>query len=314
MRLPQSRTLHHRARHGRRLFTLVASAVAAVLLGAGVTLVVRSRAPILPFAETARSLDAIELWRVGEYSQVMDVASKHLERYPMDETSLSLRGFARFYLAMDAVAGEDKQDLLVQSVQDLRRVLLLASPSMEPQVRYVLGKAYYHRGEFFFDSAVNQLEHAQDLGVENLDLLEYLALAHAELGNEDRAVSYFRSAISLGDEDIHRLRLADLLIIRERYDEAEVLLIEVLESTRDVTLQQHALLSLGTLRRSERKYEAAIARYQELLEINPNSAQARFQLGETYLVMGERDRARFEWREALRLNPNHIESFQRLQE
>jgi tetratricopeptide (TPR) repeat protein len=54
--------------------------------------------------------------------------------------------------------------------------------------------------------------------------------------------------------------------------------------------------------------------YQRLLQVNESSAAARFGMGEVYLAQGERERARFEWREALRLDPNHIESLQRLQE
>jgi len=37
-------------------------------------------------------------------------------------------------------------------------------------------------------------------------------------------------------------------------------------------------------------------------------------MGETYAAMGDSNLARFEWREAVRLNPNHIESLQRLQD
>ncbi len=314
MRLPQSRLTRHRGGHGSRLFTLIAIALVAALIGAGLFLVVRARSPILPIAETTRSMDAIELWRTGDYRRVVDVTSAHLQRYPLDETSLTLRGFSSFYLALEAVDSEKKQDLLIKAVQDLRRVLLKPEPAMEAQIRYTLGKSYYHRGQFFFDLAVRELEKARDLGMMQLDLLEYLALAHASLGNTDTTIDYFRAALDLGDEDVHRLSLADVLIDESRYDDADALLYTVLDSSTDVILRQHGLLSLGESRRGQGRYEAALEAFQELLELNPSSAEARFQLGETFLEQGENDRARFEWREALRLNPNHIESFQRLQE
>ncbi|TVR69787.1 MAG: tetratricopeptide repeat protein [Spirochaetaceae bacterium] len=308
MRLSQSN------RHGRRIFTLLTTAVLAVLLGGGVFLILRSRTPILPVLETSRSVDAIELWGSGDYAAVVTVTSRQLEEYPLEETPLALRGFASFYLAMESVDSEEKQTLLIRAVQDLRRVLLLQDPAMETQVRYVLGKAYFHRGSFYYDSAVRELEAARRRGMETLDMLEYLALAHTELRERERAIEYFRAAIRLGDEDVHRVRLADLLIEEGRYEEADALLEAVLGTSGDTLLKQHSLLSLGVSLRKRLRYDDALTRFEELLEVNPSSAEARHQVGETYLEMGENDRARFEWREALRLNPNHIESFQRLQE
>lgn len=320
MRLPRSRTASaHRAfsrrhRHGRRLFTLALVAVATVLAGTGIVLAVRSRAPILPVAETTGSLDAIELWRAGDYRGVSEVATRHLERYPLDETSLSLRGFSYFFLSTEAVGSDEQQDLLIRAVQDLRKVLLSPAPAMEPEVRYILGKSYYHRGTFFYDLAIRELEHARDLGIDNLDLLEYLALAHDEIGNRQRAIEYFQAALNVGDEDVHRVSLADLLVLEGRYSEAEDILERVITDTDDVMLQQHSMLTLARSRRNQSRYDQALATLEELLEVNPDSAEARFQLGETYLAMNENERARFQWREALRLNPNHIESFQRLRE
>lgn len=314
MRLPQTRTHTHRMRHGRRLFTLALVAVVAASIGAGGFLLARSRSPLLPVAETSRSADAIELWRDGEYDRVASVTGEHLHRYPLDTTSLALRGFAQFYRAMETVESEEKQELLVESVQLLRRVLLLPPTSMEPQIRYVLGKAYYHRGEFFYDSAVRELDAARRLGIEQLDLLEYLALTHHALGDQSQAVQFFEEAIDFGDEDVHRIHLADILILEEEYSRANQVLSEVLEHTNDVVLQQHSLLSSGRAYRESGDFQLSIGRFEELLELNPSSAEARYEMGETFLAMEQNDRARFEWREALRLNPNHIESFQRLQE
>jgi len=112
----------------------------------------------------------------------------------------------------------------VRAVQDLRKALLLPSPPMEPEVRYVLGKSYYHRGAFFYDLAIRELEHAHDLGIRRLDLLEYLALAYEEVGNRGRAIEYFRAALEKGNEDVHRVSLADLLILEGLYDEADTMM------------------------------------------------------------------------------------------
>ena len=281
---------------------------------AGVFLLVRFRTPIFAIGQTERPQTAIELWHEQAYADVMAVTTDQLSEYPLDPTALSLRGFSRFYLAMEEVEGERRDQYLEDAVRDLRRVLLLPEVELSPEIHYILGKASFQRGEFFYDTAIDALERARALGVERLDLLEYLALASRDVGRTDAAVEYFREAINLGDESVHRIALAELLIRERRYDEADRLLRTVVSETDDPTLVQDALLSLGESLRAQNRHREALRVYEETLEVNESSAEAHYGIGEVYLAQGEPDRARFEWREAVRLNPNHIESLQRLQE
>lgn len=313
MRLPESRfTSSRRKTSGAVVIIVIALLVA--LVAAMVVLFLRSRTPILPIADTENTEDLVALWNQQEYIEVVELATIRLDEEPLDETALSLRGFSRFYLAMQEVNEERIQSLLIGSVQDLKRVLLLESPRLEPQIRYILGKAFFHRGRFFYDETIQELQRARALGIEQLDLLEYLALASEELGRTDDAIAYYREAIDFGGEPIHQLSLADLLIQQERYLEADQLLEEALGTSSDVGIMQHGLLSLGLSFRKQRRWDEAEATYKRLLELNQSSAEGHFGLGETYLGMGDSNLARFEWREAVRLDPNHIESLQRLQE
>ncbi|POR05234.1 hypothetical protein AU468_01735 [Alkalispirochaeta sphaeroplastigenens] len=314
MRIPQSRVPAHRSRHGRRILTVSIVALGAVIMGTGLTFLVVARSPVLPLTETDRALSAVEYWQAGDYERVIALATAQLQARPLDELSLSLRGFSRFYLALETVDNERKQELLVAAVKDLRRALLVQPDTFEPHIRYVLGKAYYHRGAYFYDAAIAELEKARDRGMRKSDLLEYLALAHSELHHYPKAIAYFRELLQDSGEPVHQVMLADLLVQEGYHHEAEPLLQDLLSEGSDTVLRQHAYLTLGSSRRDQGLYDEARKTYQELLELNPTSAEARYQLGELHLAEGHRDRARYEWREALRLNPNHIESFQRLQE
>lgn len=315
MRLPESRfaTAKTRRSGGAAAFVLIVSLLVA-LVAAIVVFTIRARAPIFPIAETENTEDIVDLWNSGEYAALIEVADMRVEDYPLDETALSLRGFARFYLAMQEVNEERTQELLIGSVQDLHRVLLLEEPRLEPEIRYILGKAFFHRGVFFYDSAIEQLTEARSLGVNQLDLLEYLALASRELRLTDDAIAFFEDAIEVGDEAVHKVNLADLLLEEQRFLEADRLLEEVRAGNADVAVMQHALESAGRSFRMQERWDDAIAMYNELLEINESSVAAHYGLGETYLGMGDNNLARYEWREAVRLDPNHIESLQRLQE
>ena len=314
MRLPESRFSTETRRRTGGAAIIVGIALIVAVIVATLVLVVRSRAPILPIADTEKTEDLVEFWNEREYTQLVAEATERLDKEPLDETAISLRGFARFYLAMREVNQGRSQAQLIGSVQDLKRALLLEDSRLEAQIHYVLGKALFHRGHFFCDAAIDELLIARDQGIEQLDLFEYLALASQELNRDDDAIAYFREAIEFGGEPIHKLSLADLLIERERFLEAETLLEEVLRETSDVGIVQRALLSTGTSYRRQERWDEAIGVYEDLLAINASSAEAHFGLGETHLGMGDGNLARYEWREAVRLDPNHIESLQRLQE
>ena len=316
MRLPESRFRVHKStgRTGSRVFTVVLLAVVAGIVAAVAVLFVRARSPILPLASTTRPQNAIELWGAGDYDGVVRVTTEQLLEFPLDGTALALRGFSYFYLAVQMVNLDERNEALLGAIRDLRRALLLESHELETEIRYVLGKTYFHRGPFFYDSAIEELGRARELGLEQLDLFEYLALAYRDLGRFEESIEHFRLAIALADEGIHRVSLADIMIDLSRYDGADRLLTEVVESTSDVTLLQDALLSLGLSYRRQGRYSEALFVYERILELNESSAEAHYGMGEVYLARNETDRARFEWREAIRLDPNHIESLQRLQD
>jgi tetratricopeptide (TPR) repeat protein len=315
MRLPQSRfAVQSRPKTGRRVFTIVIVSVAVVLLAGGVYLIVRLRSPIVPIAETTRVEDALEAWNVGDYPLVYERSTEQLEEYPMDETALSLRGFSQFYLAVELVDTERRHELLKGAIRDLRRALLVREPVFEAEIFYILGKTYFTLGSYYYDESIQALQRARELGIDRLDLLEYLALAHRDLGRSEEAVSYFEEAIERDGEAVHILALAELLLDEEQYLRADALFLDVIDASADTTIVQRAYQRLGRSYREQERYEESVSTYQSLLQINESSAEAHFGLGETYLALGENERARFEWREAIRLDPNHIESLQRLRE
>lgn len=315
MKVPSSRFgPDSRRAHWPRVLMVIGIALLVALVAMFALLVARQRTPLLAIGQTERPQDAIALWNEQDYEGVVEVSTEQLVEFPLDPTALGLRGFSRFYLAMQAVNSDSREQALIASIRDLRRVLLTDVAELEPEVHYVLGKAYFHRGEYFYDAAVRHLERARALGWNRLDLLEYLALASRDLGRREDAVRYFREAIEQGDEPVHRIALADVLIADSSYREADVLLSRAIAQTSDSTLIQDALVSLGTSLRLQERWNAAMDTYRRLLEVNEASAEAHYGLGEVYLALGEQDQARFEWREAIRLDPNHIESLQRLQE
>jgi len=276
--------------------------------------IARSEIPLLALWNTKNEQSALDYWHEARYEDVVAVLEEELSSHPMDAEALSLRGFAKFYLSLEQVDGETAQMLLVESIRDLRRAIIAKESRLEPEIHFVLGKSYYHRGAYYYDSAIYELETALASGIENVEIYEYLGITYRDVGDTENARTYLGAAAELGGEFIHYLVLADLERDAGMSADAEALYRKIISGTQDGIILQRSLTGLASTYRGRQLYDDAMSTYRSLLEVNPASADAHFGMGEVYLALEQTDRARFEWREALRLDPNHIESFDRLQE
>lgn len=314
MRLPETRYQPISSRSISPLIIILAILLLASLIGALVIYIARSESPLFALWDKREEQTALESWKNGDYNEVIEILDTELNEHPMNASELALRGFSRFYLAMEQVDTELKQHLINTSIQDLRRALLDPNVQLKEEIHFILGKAYFQRGEYFYDSAVIELQRALELGFRNTELLEYLGIAYRELGQLDEARRFLSEAAEESGENLHYLAVAAVEERAGNYAEAGSIYRKVAREASEGILIQKALLGLGNSQRKMDQYEEAMKTYSELIELNPSSADAHYGLGEAYLEMEQMDRARYEWREALRLDPNHVESFTRLQE
>ncbi len=314
MRFPDSRQSHRPRRHLSPLVLVLLLFLLVSMITGVVLVVLGERVSLLGSVEGENNLDAIQLVNAGEYATAIDVLSRELAEHPMDGTALALRGFSRFYLATEQVNREEEQLLLVDSVRDLRRALIADPPALRSEIHLVLGKAYYHRGDYYHDLTVFHLTEAMAVGREELEIYEYLGLAYQTLGDVENARTYLRAAAETSNDPLYYLALGDHELQSGELLSAERAYSQASDRSDDGIVVQRALIGLGRSLRARGMYDAALAGLERVLDMNPGSAEAHFEIGEVYLAQGMNDRARFEWREALRLDPNHVESFQRLQE
>ena len=62
------------------------------------------------------------------------------------------------------------------------------------------------------------------------------------------------------------------------------------------------------------KYDEAIAQYSEALRINPDDADAHYNLGDALRNLGKYDEAAARYSEALRLKPDYLEARRSLED
>lgn len=314
---PDSRYRFSQGRGNRRKARgrLLGAVLIVAVLGAGGYFILRNG---LPFTRSQKQaaparVDLASLWNSQRYTELIKAADDELNNNPMDGTALVFDGFSSFYAGITQVALDDKLQYIEKSISALRRALLLAHPPYVAQIHYVLGKAYYQKGQYFTDLAIKHLKIALDMGYKPDDIYEYLGLSYNRLGLFKDGVDWFLKAVRQNPtKDVLYLTIAQTYFQMGDSGQATQYVDRAISASSDDFLVQKAMFLLGDIYRKEGNLAAAEREYQKIVSSNPQSSDGHFYLGETYSAMGDRARARAEWREALRIDPNNEAAYNRL--
>ena len=99
----------------------------------------------------------------------------------------------------------------------------------------------------------------------------------------------------------------------DEYDQSLSFLRQTLRSSEDAVLIQDTRLRLAEVYILRESYDRAEEEVRRVLESNDRSADAHFFLGEILFAQGNEELARFQWREARRIDPNHADALVSLQ-
>jgi len=257
-------------------------------------------------------VNVLELWNNGSYDEILANAKTELARSPLNVEALIFSGFAAFHKGVAEVSVEKKLPLINQSIAALRKALLLPHPPLEPEIHYILGKAYFHKGKFFADLSIRHLLAARAMGYDASDINEYLGLAYSLVSRYSEAADYFLKAVEKTPTDLLLWTLGQTYYQLQKYDDAVRYLNEAIDRTKDRSLEQRCRFLLGDVYTKTKQYDAAQQEYNTILDKNANSADAHFYLGEIALAQGNKDAARVEWRKAFKIDPLHFNANQRL--
>lgn len=313
---PDSRYRFSQGRGNRRKARsrLLGAMLIVAMLGAGGYFILRNGIPFTgsPKRTAPAKVDLASLWNSQRYAELIKAADNELNDNPMDGTALVFDGFSSFYVGITQVALDDKLQYIEKSISALRRALLLAHPPYAAQIHYVLGKAYYQKGQYFTDLAIKHLKTALAMGYKASDIYEYLGLSYNRLELYHDGVDWFLKAVSQNPKDVLYLTIAQTYFQMGDSRLATQYVDRAISASSDDFLVQKAMFLLGDIYRKEGNLAAAEREYQKIISSNPQSSDGHFYLGETYSAMNDRARARAEWREALRIDPNNEAAYNRL--
>jgi tetratricopeptide (TPR) repeat protein len=252
--------------------------------------------------------ELLRLWEEGSYEEAYTLSRTGLDRKPMDYFLLTIHGFSAYQLGIAQINNHDTLAYIDDCIWSLRKAML--TRGSDGRVYYVLGKAYYYKGDSFADLSVKFLERARSAAYQAEDIPEYLGLAYAAIRDYRSSVAAFTRALNPASgaaqsSDVLLLSIARSYLALNENDSARAYLLRCIEISRDArTIVASRLLFAGLLMREE-NFDEAESQYNIILNESGENAEAHYQLGELYAARGDTTRARAEWRRVVRLDPAH---------
>lgn len=228
-----------------------------------------------------------------------------LEKNPLNLLALTFNGFSYFYRGASKFTLEDQIPFFEKSIINLRKAELSKNNPYKSEIKYILGKAYYHKGKYYLDLAIAYMLESIELEYIKEDTYEYLGIAYKELGLYEESLNYFTKALEYNTADTLLIIVGQIYFSLKDYKLAEEYLLRALNKSEDIIILQKGLFLLGEIYYSNSNFLKAEMQYKKVLEINPRSADAHYHLGEVYSKLNDNIKARAQWRKALKIEPTH---------
>jgi len=288
---------------GSKLLIIIAAVI--VIGGTAAFFLIRSRSQN-DTSNAISEFEAIyEYWKVNKYDNVIELSEKALSENPVNEKGLALGGFAYFYKALGEFSVEERLTLIDKAIVNLRKLSVLENNPYPEETEYILGKAYFHKGKYYTDQSIDHLKKSLDLGFQADDIYEYLGLAYSEINQYEQSVEYFIMAAEYSETPLLYLTIAQTYYKMNDKRSSEEYLLRTINSTEDTNLEEKCRFLLAQIYLDSENYIKAIDQFDKVIEDNPQSADAHYQLGVIYDSMNDNIKARAEWRKALQIDPSH---------
>ncbi len=258
-----------------------------------------------------------KLWEESNYQELVRFAEETLAEHPLDGNSLFYAGLGHFYISNASVEIQEQQRHLQEAIINLRQVLILEHAPQRDIVNYTLGRAYFHKGQFYYELAIEYILAAIDAGFVDPQAYQYLGGAYAKIGDNEKSIRYLESALESFSTPDLKMALAELYILNQRYGDANNIINELYtqiaaDDSDARTVQRVTLLKIN-LEIESGRYDVAKSLLEDFVDQYPNNAEGYYLFGVLYERDQQPEQARYQWRTAVRVNPHHSASLVKLQ-
>ena len=158
------------------------------------------------------------------------------------------------------------------------------------EVYYNIGYIKTSQGEY--EEAIAAFRKATQIDRLFAKAFEAMGCAYKKLGKNEKAQEYLQKA-------------ADIYISREKMQDAEAVLNEILQISPDSV---NVFNSLGVLYRRRGNLKTSLNHYQKALKVHPNEPHIHYNIGRLYFELKLPDKARICFNKALELDPDFSEA------
>lgn len=255
------------------------------------------------------------LWNSGNIEKALSESRKAVEVYPFDEYYLGIQGISAYYWALNAQDEETRQQLFEESVVSLRKALAVGVPAkMKAQLYYILAKAYYQKGDPWFDMAERFFILARNSGSKEQDIPQYLAIVFAGRKDYANAADWFSLALKNNTSDTLLLSAAITYKNIDEKDKSRELLSRLESSASDAQIRLKAKLLLAQDSFDAGDLETSLEKFKAVLAEDPLNVDAWYGLGLIYSKKNDQLGARAAFRKVVQIDPNNVDARRRLAE
>gem|GEM_PF-4560394 len=254
-----------------------------------------------------------KLWDEQRTADVLDMGERILASDPLNRVALAFSGFAAYMSGRYHPDEEKSSRYIIKAIQYLRRLRTIDSLAYTAEVEYVLGKSYYAIGRQ--QESLYHLKEAYRKGIRVVDIYEYLAVLYEHFQDYEAATTILTEANEyVKNKELYYPILARIYMKQKKYSDAREVLTFLIRSSKKARVVEESKVYMAQLLYEEDKITQVLALLKDLIKEYPKNDTLRILLGDVFSRQGEKERARYEWREAVRLNPFNAAAVKRLTE
>jgi tetratricopeptide (TPR) repeat protein len=157
-----------------------------------------------------------------------------------------------------------------------------------------------------YSEAISAFKEAININPNYLVAINKIAQAYYLINDKEKSLFYFRKAVLISPSYNNYHDLGSAYAHFGFTEDAIISFKKVLEINPDLAEAYYNLGNIYTLKKNDQP--KAIKHYQKALALNPMHVLAHFSLGNAYLKNDQTEEALLEFKEALRLNPDYFPS------
>jgi len=239
---------------------------------------------------------------LGDYPHAIDsyrsVLTQDEQRYPVMQRLIQLLLQQRRYsealgylktAAKSGLGGQDtlrKIGLVYLELEQYDDAIATFTGMLEKfpsdNIRLYLGIAYEEKSDL--DNAYAEFKKIESGSPQYVEAVSHIALILKEQGKEDKAISAFKDAIAANPDNLELY--LNLSTLYESIDRPQASLDTLLDHEGEFKKEPRLHFRIGVLLDKLGKRTDSISRMKQVLQLDPNDAQALNYLGYTYAEMG----------------------------